>query len=400
MKLRNRIFALSFTTSVLLLGAASAAGFLLRADGDAASRERTETALASLETLASGDGPEAALVREALAPLRRDAARRSILSQDRTVADVAAIALFVGAGALASFAVSAAAASMMTARWERVREGIAALGREKTRMRFGTGSDDEFGALENELDRLLDALDDRERMKSELKALQGWGEAAAFLSHQAKTPLASLVLSARTMREALADPDAGEAAAEAAARAERDAARLSALFSRVRSLSGFGEPEPVPVDPHRLLLEAAAAASARFGGIRPEAISFRREGPDTLPLLDPNYLREAFVNLLQNSAEACERQGRPFSASLVSRRLPAGHELEYGDPVEGLDPGLADRVGTPRFSTKPDGTGLGVWLVGRIAALHGGSMSVRLGPSGGLVFLLSFPRAAAAQAGA
>ncbi|TFG79055.1 MAG: HAMP domain-containing histidine kinase, partial [Spirochaetales bacterium] len=68
-----------------------------------------------------------------------------------------------------------------------------------------------------------------------------------------------------------------------------------------------------------------------------------------------------------------------------------GYELTYSDSMTGLDPSVLGRIGTPRFTTKHDGAGLGVWLVGRIAALHGGELLVTMTDAGGLAFTMRFP---------
>jgi signal transduction histidine kinase len=69
----------------------------------------------------------------------------------------------------------------------------------------------------------------------------------------------------------------------------------------------------------------------------------------------------------------------------------AGYTIDYTDSVTGLDPALVAQVGFARFTTKPNGTGLGVWLVGRVAALHGGRLDTSLTAAGGLRFTMTFP---------
>ena len=81
----------------------------------------------------------------------------------------------------------------------------------------------------------------------------------------------------------------------------------------------------------------------------------------------------------------------PFSARLVLASDDHGYTIEYTDSITGLDPALAARVGSARFTTKPNGTGLGVWLVGRVAALHGGRLDTGLTDVGGLRFTMTFP---------
>ena len=127
---------------------------------------------------------------------------------------------------------------------------------------------------------------------------------------------------------------------------------------------------------------------------RTEASGARGEGSadgETLARFDRGYLVEAFINLLDNSIEACAERSIPFGARLRLGTEGQVYVIEYSDSVVGLPAELVERVGSARFSTKPGGSGLGVWLIGRIAALHGGETRIRLSDSGGLVFTLVFP---------
>jgi len=337
---------------------------------------------------------------DALAPLRRDVAKRAVLGRDSTLNAALAWGVFLGAEALAALAVSAAAAAALTSRWSRLRDGILRVRRGVPSEPFFHGADDEFGAVETELDELLAALGDRERTRSELRALQGWGEASAFLAHQARTPLASLSLSAMTARAALEScvarqEDDGKAELGAASlaieRAELEAGRLNALFSRMRSLSGFKDPELEDIDPAEALKESVTTLAARGRAIREEDVVIERSGLGPRPSFDRAYLVEAFTNLLNNSLEACGERGLTFGARLSLLSGQRSYTMEYVDSVTGLDPYIASRVGTARFTTKSDGAGLGVWLVGRVAALHGGRMKIDTTASRGLRFSMIFP---------
>ncbi|MBU0928811.1 MAG: HAMP domain-containing histidine kinase [Spirochaetes bacterium] len=399
MMLRTRIFAVSFSVSVALLGGAAVALAAFSPRGDEAAlgtlSESVDELLAISRAASEGRPVDAEAMRAALSPIRRDVARRAVLERDSAVASAAGWSLFLGAEALAAIAVSAAAAAALTARWSRLRDGILRMRRGGAAEPFFSGTRDEFGAVEEELDGLVAALGDRERMRSELRALQGWGEASAFLAHQARTPLAALSLSASAARAAIeaapANPGSMDQAKEALSRAESEAARLASLFSRVRSLSGFKDPELVDLDPADAFEEAIATLGARGRGAGPRNASVGRSGSGPRPRFDRAYLVEAFVNLLSNSLEACEERGLPFSARLVLESGPLSYTVEYTDSVTGLGPETAARVGTPRYTTKPDGSGLGVWLVGRVAALHGGRLEIGMTDRGGLRFSMIFP---------
>lgn len=402
MTLRARIFFSTFSLSILLLGAAAIgvarlsakeAGKNLRSVSEALDRL---SRLAELAVLERADPSLEEGFAEALAPLRKDLARRTVLERDVGLSVTLAWIGFFVMEATAALIVTLAASRYLTARWARLRDGMLALRRGEEPASFFSGASDEFGEVEMELDRLVAALADRERARSELRALQGWGEASAFLAHQARTPLASLTLSAQTARAALgqaAGAGASSLALPALERVEADAYRIAALFSRVRSMSGFKDPELEVLDPAEAFREAAATLAARGGGERldPNGAVASSSGDGPLPRLDRAYIVEAFANLLANSLEACSERGLPFGATLAINRGWDRTELRYVDAVVGVDPELAAKVGKARFTTKPQGSGLGVWLVERIVALHGGSLSISLGAAGGLVFDMSFP---------
>lgn len=407
MKLRTRIFAVSFSVSLALLGGAAIALTAIPSR-NAASRNGVETLKTlqhavdklSAQAAAAAEGQvlDANTLLEALGPLRKDIARRAVLERDVAVASAAGWSILLATEALAALAVSAVAAAALTRRWSKLRDGILRLRQGGLPEPFFTGTLDEFGAVEEELDRLVAALGDRERMRSELRSLQGWGEASAFLAHQARTPLASLTLSAQAARVALeACPANGSheaalfEAKSSLGRAEAEAVRIATLFSRVRSLSGFKDPVLADVDPADAFREAAASLAARGSPVGEDTLSIVLQGTGNRPRFDHGYLVEAFSNLLSNSLEACAERNIPFSARLVLTSNDVDYTIEYTDSVTGLDPTLAARVGSARFTTKPNGTGLGVWLVGRVAALHGGRLETGLTGAGGLRFTMKFP---------
>lgn len=397
MKLRSRIFLASFSVSAALLGGAAIALTVFTPRQDASELARLQESVDSISHTArealQGRDVDAQSLLDALGPIRRDVARRAVLERDSDISTAAGWSVFLAAEIIAALAVSAAAAAALTKRWARLRDGILRIRRGGPAEPFASGLHDEFGTVEQELDGLIEALGDRERMRSELRALQGWGEASAFLAHQARTPLASLSLSTSAARSALESGtgNGAQAAKTALTRAENEAARLANLFSRVRSLSGFKDPELILLDPEEAFMEACSTLGARGRTIGTGDITVTRTGTGPQPRFDRGYLVEAFINLLSNSLEACAERGVRFRAFIAINKASNTYRIDYTDSVTGLDPAIAVRVGSPRFTTKSDGAGLGVWLVGRIAALHGGRLETGLTEAGGLRFTMVFP---------
>ncbi len=103
---------------------------------------------------------------------------------------------------------------------------------------------------------------------------------------------------------------------------------------------------------------------------------------------DPAALRQCFLNLLRNSAEA----GRGKTVNVIARagRDQTHRWLELQDDAGGIPPELLPRAFIPFVSSKPEGNGLGLALAQRIVSDHGGTISAR-NEGTGAVFTLWFP---------
>ena len=110
---------------------------------------------------------------------------------------------------------------------------------------------------------------------------------------------------------------------------------------------------------------------------------------------DEVLLRQAFVNLLRNAAEACA--GASVTPSVeVTSHVDARQGLvrvTVDDNGPGIDAGMRERVFRPFFTTKPQGTGLGLALVQKIIVTHNGRVSLGVSALGGASFQLQFPLA-------
>jgi signal transduction histidine kinase len=116
---------------------------------------------------------------------------------------------------------------------------------------------------------------------------------------------------------------------------------------------------------------------------------------EALLLADRELLRQALVNLIDNALEAM-----PDGGELVITCV-AGHgglELEVADSGPGLADDVRAHVFKPYFTTRDNAAGLGLNLVQRVAALHGGTVSVLNCPEGGAAFTLHIPRRVMAAA--
>jgi signal transduction histidine kinase len=120
--------------------------------------------------------------------------------------------------------------------------------------------------------------------------------------------------------------------------------------------------------------------------------------PDLPPLrLDPNLLHQALLNILVNARQAMPDGGRLVVHSAL-RWDPSGTaevvEVQITDTGVGIPPEDLTRIFQPFFTTKAQGTGLGLPIAARIVEQHGGRLAVASKPGRGTTFRVTLPRSA------
>ena len=153
----------------------------------------------------------------------------------------------------------------------------------------------------------------------------------------------------------------------------------------------FARPEgftPEPTD----LGEVAEAAAAETERAYP-GLAVRRSGDFRDVGGSAVLLRRALVNLLRNAVEATPeaRRAAPDAIELAGGGAAGQATLSVGDRGPGVDAAARERIFLPFYSSKPGGSGFGLAIVARIAALHGGTVDVTDRPGGGAVFTLRLP---------
>jgi two-component system sensor histidine kinase HydH len=128
--------------------------------------------------------------------------------------------------------------------------------------------------------------------------------------------------------------------------------------------------------------------------LRPEAAARKIEiaatVQDSLPQVmgDGVRLTQALLNLVINALQAVERDGRiEVRASASSEAL----SLEVADSGPGIPAERLAAIFDPYFTTKAEGSGLGLWIAQQIVTAHGGTLRAQNGAGGGAVFAVRLP---------
>jgi hypothetical protein len=221
-----------------------------------------------------------------------------------------------------------------------------------------------------------------------------WREVARRVAHEIKNPLTPIALSADRIRRHLkrgANPDQSslhtiDSCAETIAGAVETVRTLVDEFS---TLARFPTAQPQPSNINGIVESALALFDGRLDNIRVRA----RLAAD-LPkvMADPEAIKRALANLLDNAAEAM--LGSALREIHISTAMVASGdavEIVICDSGHGVTQELKERLFLPYFSTKKRGTGLGLAIVSRIIEDHRGSIRVEENKPAGSRFVVELP---------
>ncbi len=225
-----------------------------------------------------------------------------------------------------------------------------------------------------------------ERLKDRLAFL---GSLASGLAHEIKNPLSTMTITLGLLRE---DFESSENPRERRSLKkihllEGEVARLERILQDFLQFAGghVVRPELVAVNDWIAELLDFFEPSCADAEVR----LVRKLGPD-LPevLVDRELMKQAMFNLLHNGLQAMPRGG-----TLTVRTWSSGDRvrIDVSDTGDGIAPDVLPRIWEVYFTTKEQGSGLGLPTVRRIVAEHGGDVSVKSARGRGTTFSLYLP---------
>ncbi len=238
---------------------------------------------------------------------------------------------------------------------------------------------------------VLEDLSEQRRLHEQVRQaeqLASLGQLAGGLAHEVRNPLGIL----RATAQLLASRLAGDEAVRTYTTVLRDEAdRIDRLVGQLLAYANPRPPQLAPCDPAALVAELAHAFEpyAVQQGVRLSSVT-----DASLPRLnvDGEQIRQALLNLLLNAVQASPPRGHPGAqVELRCYRTPAHICVAVRDHGPGIPDELRGRVFDPFFTTRDDGTGMGLPMVARIAADHGGTIDLQHAPGGGTLATLCLP---------
>jgi two-component system nitrogen regulation sensor histidine kinase NtrY len=216
--------------------------------------------------------------------------------------------------------------------------------------------------------------------------LAAWNEAARRIAHEIKNPLTPIQLAAeRVLRKHEGGQDVGPALEEGVKIIVREVETLKRMVDEFSRFARMPRPQPTDVDLDALVSETVKL----YRGVKPGVEVETRVSPDASRTWgDPEQLRGALINLLDNAVEATEAPGR---VEVRTERSDGRLQLQVADSGRGIPPAAREKLFLPHFSTKGRGTGLGLAIVHRIVSDHHGTVRVEDNSPRGTVFTIDLP---------
>ncbi|HEY4744046.1 MAG TPA: ATP-binding protein [Desulfuromonadaceae bacterium] len=255
---------------------------------------------------------------------------------------------------------------------------------------------DEIGRLVSSFNSMVDRLD---AAKIELEQLHfqqleradrlaSIGEMAAGIAHEIKNPLAGISAAVTIIKDDLASADPRyDILNEVLQQVQR-------LDKAVNDLLFFGKPsmpELAYIDINEVLDKTLKFASQHRGLLN---IEKRLELAVGLPAVyaDGKQMQQVFLNIILNAFQAMANGGTLTIATCLSTRQERAFvQINVADTGPGIPPQILEKIFTPSFTTKAQGTGLGLPICSKLVHLHNGEIKVASDDRNGTVFTVELP---------
>ena len=252
--------------------------------------------------------------------------------------------------------------------------------------------------LRNLMSDVADTRTTLDRSRSELKdaeKLASVGKLAASVAHEVRNPLTAIKMWLFSIQK---EVGGSESLTHKFGIISEEIGRLESI---VRDFLEFSRPSELKLAVESVSTILDKTLELAEPRIAADEIRLLREDAPDLPLVlaDREQLRQVLLNLLNNAAEAAGEGGQ-ISVVTNEELDPREHKMvvvRVSDSGPGIPEEVSRRIFEPFFSTKDEGTGLGLCIAARIMARHEGRLVLESSNEGGTTLAIHIPAAPAKQ---
>jgi PAS domain S-box-containing protein len=257
------------------------------------------------------------------------------------------------------------------------------------------GDLEQFVGSSTDITELKSAEQEREKLRqleadlAHTNRVSTLGEMAASLAHEIKQPIAAAITSANSCVEWLAhEPPNLDRARAAAARIDKYGNRAAEIIDRIRSFYKKSPPQRGWVHVNGIIQEMLALLKGEADRC---SVIMRTELAVELPKIkaDRVQLQQVLMNLMVNGIEAMKGTGGDLTVK--SQRQDGELLFSVSDTGSGLPEGKTEQIFSAFYTTKPQGSGMGLAISRSIVESHGGRLWASTNSGGGATFHFTLP---------
>ena len=232
----------------------------------------------------------------------------------------------------------------------------------------------------------LSSIKQMEQRMRQADRLAAVGRLSANMAHEIRNPLASISGAVEALARDLPPDHTRSQLVEIVL---RESARLNQIVGDFLDYARPAPMAPIEINMAEILDEVLLLIEHRA---LPSNLKVSREYGETLPTrADPQRLRQAVWNLCLNAVQAMPDGGELRVGAQPLREHRGRLQISIADTGQGIAEADLPHIFEPFFSTKPEGSGIGLALVYRVVEEHGGSIEVRSRTGEGATFIVTLP---------
>lgn len=225
------------------------------------------------------------------------------------------------------------------------------------------------------------------RSPTDGKELEQMSTLARELVHEIRNPLNSISLNLQLLEEDL--PNAQKDREDLEKRLRRIRGEVEHLDRILTDFRRYATLSPLTLEPCDLVMLIGEVLDFNEPEAQRQNIEVVREIQELPPVqLDRAQFKQALLNLIINAHQAMEDEGK---LTVRARTLNGQIQIDVEDTGEGIDPSIFNRIFDRFFSTKENGTGVGLAIVKQVIENHGGSVRAKRQPDQGTTFSILLP---------
>jgi PAS domain S-box-containing protein len=216
------------------------------------------------------------------------------------------------------------------------------------------------------------------------------GRVAAGIAHEIRNPLSGVNIYLNTLKKLHRVAGSEEKVEQIIGQLQSASHKIESVIRRVMDFAKPSEPRFSLIDINQPIEEALKLSAVTM---RKSSITIEKALADDLPrsYADPNLIEVMVLNLLNNAAEAMKIGAEDKQIVIASSVQKGDIIIRVLDSGPGVALNIRDKIFDPYFTTKPDGTGIGLSLCQRIITDHAGSLTVTDSELGGAEFRIEIP---------